>query len=61
MYGAAHRATELLLARHGEARVLEVLRLMGEGLRFGPAFRAAIGETEQEFAAEFGRYVVSQE
>ncbi len=60
VYAAAHHAAEFLIARYGEGRVLEVMRLMGTGLRFPAAFRQAIGITDAEFAAEFRRYVVWQ-
>jgi hypothetical protein len=49
---------EFLLRRYGEDRVREVLRLMGRGQRFPAAFKAAIGITDAEFAADFRRYVV---
>jgi hypothetical protein len=60
VYGAAHHAAEFLLSRYGEARVLEVMRLMGKGLRFPAAFKEAIGLTDAEFASDFRRYVVWQ-
>src|SRR6266542_1505051 len=60
VYGAAHHAVEFLIARYGEARVLEVMRLMGTGLRFPAAFKEAIGLTDAEFASDFRRYVVWQ-
>jgi hypothetical protein len=60
VYGAAHHAAEFLVRRYGEARVLEIMRLMGTGLRFPAAFRQAIGITDAEFAADFRRYVVWQ-
>jgi hypothetical protein len=60
VYGAAHHAAEFLVARYGEGRVLEIMRLMGTGLRFPAAFREAIGITDAEFAADFRRYVVWQ-
>ncbi len=60
VYGAAHHAAQFLIARYGEARVLEVLRLMGKGLRFPAAFKEAIGLTDAEFASDFRRYVVWQ-
>ena len=60
VYGAAHHAAEFLVGRYGEGRVLEVMRLMGTGLRFPAAFREAIGITDAEFAADFRRYVVWQ-
>jgi hypothetical protein len=60
VYGAAQHATEFLVARYGEGRVLEVMRLMGTGLRFPAAFKEAIGITDAEFAADFRRYVVWQ-
>jgi len=60
VYGAAHHAADFLVRRYGEARVLEIMRLMGSGLRFPAAFRQAIGITDAEFAADFRRYVVWQ-
>jgi hypothetical protein len=60
VYGAAHHAAQFLVARYGEARVLDVIRLMGTGLRFPAAFREAIGISDAEFAADFRRYVVWQ-
>jgi hypothetical protein len=60
VYGAAHHAAEFLIARYGEGRVLEVMRLMGTGLRFPAAFREAIGITDAEFADDFRRYVLWQ-
>jgi hypothetical protein len=60
VYGAAHHAAEFLVRRYGEARVHEIIRLMGTGLRFPAAFRQAIGITDAEFAADFRRYVVWQ-
>jgi hypothetical protein len=60
VYGAAHHAAQFLIARYGEARILDVIRLMGTGLRFPAAFREAIGITDAEFAADFRRYVVWQ-
>jgi hypothetical protein len=60
VYGAAHHAAEFLVSRYGEARVLEVMRLMGSGLRFPAAFKEAIGLSDAEFASDFRRYVVWQ-
>jgi hypothetical protein len=60
VYGAAHHAAQFLIARYGEARILDVIRLMGTGLRFPAAFREAIGITDAEFASDFRRYVVWQ-
>ena len=60
VYGAATHAAEFLIARYGEGRVLEIMRLMGTGMRFPAAFRGAIGITDAEFAADFRRYVVWQ-
>ncbi len=60
VYGASHHAAEFLVRRYGEGRVLEVMRLMGTGLRFPTAFKQAIGITDAEFAADFRRYVVWQ-
>lgn len=59
-YRAAHHAAELLVARHGEQGVREVLRLMGSGLRFPAAFERALGLTPAAFAADFRRHVVSR-
>jgi hypothetical protein len=60
VYGAAHHATEFLLARYGEERVHRVVALMGQGLRFPAAFKEAIGITDAEFASDFRRFVVWQ-
>jgi hypothetical protein len=60
VYGAAYHATEFLIARYGEERVDAVLAKMGQGMRFPAAFRAAVGITDAEFAADFRRYVVWQ-
>jgi hypothetical protein len=60
VYDASHHAFAFLLARYGEARVRGVLRKMGEGSQFDEAFRAEIGISEAEFAADFRRYVVWQ-
>jgi hypothetical protein len=60
VYGAAHHAAEFMVSRYGEGRVLEVMRLMGTGLRFPAAFKDAIGISDAEFAADFRRYVVWQ-
>lgn len=60
VYGAAHHAAQFLVTRYGEARVLEVIRLMGTGLRFPAAFKEAIGLRDAEFTADFRRYVVWQ-
>jgi hypothetical protein len=59
-YRAAHHAAELLVARHGEQGVREVLRLMGSGLRFPAAFERALGLTPAAFVADFRRHVVSR-
>jgi hypothetical protein len=60
VYGAAHEAGAFLLRRYGDARVREVLELMGKGQRFPAAFRQAIGISDAEFANDFRRYVVWQ-
>ena len=60
VYGAGHQATEFLVARYGEARILDLMRVMGTGLRFPAAFRQVIGITDAEFAADFRRYVIWQ-
>ncbi len=60
VYGAAHHAAEFLVARYGEGRVMEVMRLMGTGLRFPTAFQQAVGLTDGEFASDFRRFVVWQ-
>ena len=60
VYGAAYHATEFLIARYGEERVDAVLAKMGQGMRFPAAFRAAVGITDAEFAADFRRYVMWQ-
>lgn len=58
VYGAAHHAVAFLIARYGEARVIETMRRMNAGLRFPAAFREAVGIGEAEFTADFRRYVV---
>ncbi len=60
VYRASYHAFAFLLARYGEARVRAVLDRMAGGQRFPSAFRGAIGIGDDEFAAEFRRYVVWQ-
>ena len=52
VYGAAHRAFELLLARGGDQAIRDVLRGMRSGARFSDAFAAATGQQASTFAAE---------
>jgi hypothetical protein len=60
VYGAGHQATEFLVARYGEGRVLDLMRVMGTGLRFPAAFKQVVGITDAEFAADFRRFVIWQ-
>lgn len=60
VYGAAYHAADFLISRYGEDRVLQVLENMRKGMRFPAAFRAAVGLTDAEFAADFRRYVIWQ-
>jgi hypothetical protein len=43
VYGAAHRAFDLLVAQHGDQAVRDVLRAVRGGARFADAFKAAMG------------------
>lgn len=52
VYGAAHRAFDLLLRDCGEDAVRGVLRGVREGARFADAFRAATGRALGEFESE---------
>jgi hypothetical protein len=49
VYGAAHRAFELLLQASGENAVREVLRRVGLGASFADAFAAATGHPLADF------------
>ncbi len=53
VYGAAHRAFALLLERHGDQAVRDMLRGVRSGARFSDSFKAAtgIGLTDFEQAA----------
>ena len=57
VYGSAHRAFEFLVARYGDAVVLDLLDRMKGGLRFSDAFERAVGFDEAAFAREYVRYV----
>jgi hypothetical protein len=52
VYGAAHRAFELLLQRSGERGVRDLLRYAGEGRTFEQAFQLAIGRSIEAFEAD---------
>ena len=52
VYGAAHRAFELLLRATGERGVRDILRHHGEGHTFEDAFALATGKTIAAFEAE---------
>jgi hypothetical protein len=52
VYGAAHRAFELLLRMAGERGVRDILRHSGEGRTFEDAFALATGKPLDEFEAE---------
>lgn len=52
VYGAAHRAFELLLRTSGETAVREILRRTREGAQFEAAFAASVGRTISTFEAE---------
>jgi hypothetical protein len=60
VYGAAHHAVELLVARYGEERVRRIVETMGRGPRFPAAFQEAIGISDAEFASDFRRHVVAR-
>ncbi len=49
VYGAAHRAFDLLVARYGDQAVRDVLRGVRSGARFADAFKAATGRDLPEF------------
>ena len=52
VYGAAHRAFELLLGLGGDQAVRDVLRGMRSGARFADAFAAATGRQAAAFEAQ---------
>ncbi len=52
VYGAAHRAFELLLQTSGESGVRDILTYAGEGRSFEEAFALATGKELQAFEAE---------
>ena len=60
MYGAAHHAAEFLVARYGEARVLDVIAADGRGSASRPRSGRRLASTDAEFASDFRRYVVWQ-
>lgn len=45
VYGAAHRAFDLLVRLHGDEKVRELLRGVSAGAKFADAFHAATGES----------------
>jgi hypothetical protein len=49
VYGAAHRAFDLLLLRFGDQAVRDVLRGVRTGARFADAFKAATGRSLTDF------------
>ena len=49
VYGAAHRAFDLLIRLHGDEKVRELLRGVSGGANFADAFQASIGEPLGEF------------
>jgi len=49
VYGAAHRAFDLLVRLHGDEKVRAVLHGMSAGANFADAFRAGTGESLGEF------------
>src|SRR5207302_9005673 len=51
VYGAAHRAFELLLRVAGERGVRDILRHAGEGRSFEQAFQLATGRSARDFEA----------
>jgi hypothetical protein len=52
VYGAAHRAFELLVQLAGDQAVRDVLRAVRTGARFADAFKAATGQGLAEFERE---------
>jgi hypothetical protein len=52
VYGAAHRAFELLLQKVGERGVRDILAYTGDGRTFEAAFALATGKALEEFEAE---------
>ena len=52
VYGAAHRAFDLLLSGCGDQAVRDVLRGVRAGARFADSFRAATGHGLSDFEAE---------
>ena len=52
VYGAAHRAFELLLRTAGERGVRDILRHHGEGRSFEAAFALATGKPLEDFEAD---------
>jgi hypothetical protein len=49
VYGAAHRAFDLLLRLYGDEKVRSVLRGVGAGAKFADSFHDATGESLQDF------------
>ena len=52
VYGAAHRAFDLLVRLCGDQAVRDVLRSMREGARFADAFKLATGQALPDFEGE---------
>jgi hypothetical protein len=52
VYGAAHRAFELLLQKSGERGVRDILQASGEGKAFEAAFEKATGRRVEDFEKE---------
>ncbi len=52
VYGAAHRAFDLLLRLEGDRTVREVLRGVREGAHFADAFKSATGHALPDFEQE---------
>ena len=52
VYGAAHRAFDLLLKLHGDEKVRALLHGVSAGANFTDAFHATMGETLQEFESD---------
>jgi hypothetical protein len=52
VYGAAHRAFEVLVGSVGDAAIRDLLARVGRGERFDEAFRSCTGRSPAEFEAE---------
>jgi hypothetical protein len=60
VYATAHWAFELLLERHGEQRIRQLLAIMNEGSPFAEAFQEALGAPVQDFERDFRHHVASR-